>query len=83
MAGTAAVLVDGDVIGEVPVSLVMRVISSIGSSIAEDAGSPVSERYQAPNAYRGALSMVEVIVAPSKRELAQAEAESSEALSRQ
>jgi len=77
------VLVDGEAVAEAPVSLVMRVISSVGSSIAEDVGSAVSMRYRAPNAYRGALSMVEVIVAPSKRELAQAEAESAEALSRQ
>ena len=83
MGGIAAVLVDGEAVAEAPVSLVMRVISSVGSSIAEDVGSAVSERYRAPNAYRGALSLVEVIVAPSKRELAQAEAESAEALSRQ
>ena len=83
MSGKATLLVDGEAVAEKDLALVMRVISSVGSSVGEDVGSAVSQRYEAPNTYRGTLHMVEVIVAKSKSEQEQAEAEAAEGLSRQ
>ncbi len=83
--GTATLRVDGTDAGSVDLALVMRVISSVGSSIGEDVGSPVSPRYVAPFRFSGTLEVVDITVKPTRRELeaSQAEAELAQELSRQ
>ena len=58
MTGSVAVAVDGVDAGAADLPLFMRVISSVGSSIGFDHGSPVSARYEAPFAFGGTLHEV-------------------------
>ena len=60
----------------------MRVISSIGPSVGADHGSAVSDRYDAPFPYSGALHGVVVQVSP-ERATGVAEADARAAMGRQ
>ncbi|MGI8937736.1 MAG: arylsulfatase [Iamia sp.] len=62
MAGSIEVAVDGTPAGRGDTDLYMRIISSVGSSIGYDHGSPVSVRYQGSFPFAGALHEVEIQV---------------------
>lgn len=72
MAGTAELLVDGAPAGSVELSLYMRMISSVGSSIGYDSGSPVSRRYEGPFPFSGTLHEVEIQLGAPGRGTAEA-----------
>ncbi len=83
MSGTLSLLIDGEEVASGALALVMRVISSVGSSVGEDAGSPVSPMYVSPNPFTGFIHAIDVDVAASKREAAQAGAELAAEMGRQ
>ncbi len=56
----ARLLIDGEVVGEVSIPWVMSTISSVGPSVAYDAGSPVSRAYSDSNPFTGKLHDVEI-----------------------
>ena len=58
--GTAEVAIDGETAGRAELPLFMRMISSVGTSIGNDHGSPVSTRYEAPFPFAGTLHEVEI-----------------------
>ncbi len=60
----------------------MRMVSSVGSSVGYDHGSPVSERYDAPYAFTGDLHEV-VIRVPERRSDAEKKAAAESEMSRQ
>ena len=60
MAGSIELAVDGTDVGVGDTDLYMRMISSVGSSIGYDHGSPVSARYDAPFAFTGTLQEIEI-----------------------
>lgn len=60
MAGEMSVAVNGDDAGSIDLPLFMRMMSSVGPSVAYDHGSAVSNRYQAPFAFQGKLQHVEI-----------------------
>ncbi len=62
MAGSVEVVVDGTAAGRGDTDLYMRIISSVGSSIGYDHGSPVSARYQGSFPFAGVLHEVEIQV---------------------
>ncbi len=83
MTGSLSLLIDGEEVASGALALVMRVISSVGSSVGEDAGSPVSPMYVSPNPFTGFIHAIDVDVAASKREAAQAGAELAAEMGRQ
>jgi arylsulfatase A-like enzyme len=58
-------LIDGAEVGSMHLAAVMSIISSVGPSIGYDHGSPVSDRYAAPNPFQGRLRAVHVDADPS------------------
>ena len=73
--GDATLVIDGEPAGSVSIPTVMRVISSVGSSIGYDHGSAVSEAYVAPFAFEGRLDRLDVqLVSPKPSDTAAAEA---------
>jgi arylsulfatase A-like enzyme len=58
--GRATLVIDDEEAGTVDVVFVMRVVSSVGSSIGRDHGHPVSLRYASPFAFEGHLASVEI-----------------------
>ncbi len=60
MAGEMAVTVDGTPAGRVELPRFMRMMSSVGPSVAYDHGSAVSTRYAAPFPFEGTLHQVEI-----------------------
>ena len=61
---------------------VMRIISSIGMSVGEDKGSPVSLEYHGPFPFEGTLHQLDIqLVSP--RDAAAAEADAREGMARQ
>lgn len=58
--GEATLIIDGAPCGTVPVPFVMRMISSVGSSVGFDHGSPVSLRYDDEFAFQGDLRRVDI-----------------------
>ena len=60
----------------------MRMISSVGSSVGRDHGSPVSRRYAAPFAFTGKLNEV-VIELVARQDVDVARAEARAEMSRQ
>jgi arylsulfatase len=65
-AGTAALAIDGTDVGRADLSLFMRMMSSVGPSIAYDHGSAVSERYAAPFPFTGTLHDVVIQASPDR-----------------
>jgi arylsulfatase len=59
-SGSMHLLVDGVPAGSAELSSFMRMMSSVGPSIGEDHGSPVSNRYAAPFAFTGTLHEIEI-----------------------
>ena len=82
MAGSMSLQVDGEPAGSVDLPLFMRMMSSVGPSIAYDHGSPVSNRYEAPFAFTGTLHEV-VIQLLSPQDLEARAAEAAAEMSRQ
>ncbi len=64
--GWVEVSIDGEPCGRGEIGFFMRMVSSVGSSIGQDHGSPVSERYESPFAFSGTLHEV-VIQLPRRR----------------
>ena len=82
MAGSMSMEVNGTPAGSAELSLFMRMMSSVGPSVAYDHGSAVSNRYEAPFPFAGKLHEV-VIQLLSKQELDAQAAEAAAELSRQ
>lgn len=64
--GAATLVVDGADVGTVAVPFVMRMISSVGSSVGVDHGSPVSPRYRDGFAFQGTLHHVDIALVSSR-----------------
>ncbi|MEM8748115.1 MAG: hypothetical protein AAGF91_15545, partial [Actinomycetota bacterium] len=60
----------------------MRIVSSVGSSLGRDHGSPVSPRYDAPFPFAGTLHEVEIVL-PRRRDAEQVAAEAASEMARQ
>jgi arylsulfatase len=74
--GWATVVVDGEAAGTVDVPFVMRMVSSVGTSVGRDEGSPVSEAYTDEFAFEGRLDRVEIqLLSPKDVAAEQAAAE--------
>ena len=72
--GWMEVSIDGEPCGREPIPFYMRMMSSIGSSLGQDHGSAVSERYQAPFAFTGTLHEVVIQLPPPRNSEAAATA---------
>ena len=66
MAGSMSLLVDGEPAGSIELPLFMRMMSSVGPSIAYDHGSAVSNRYEAPFAFTGTLHEIVIQASPGR-----------------
>ena len=82
MAGSMALEVNGEPAGSIELALFMRMMSSVGPSIAYDHGSAVSNRYEAPFAFTGTLHEI-VIQLLSPQDLEARAAEAAAGMSRQ
>ncbi len=80
--GAMSVEIDGEPAGSARLPLFMRMMSSVGASIAEDHGSPVSNRYDAPFPFSGVLHEV-VIQLLSRQDVESLAAEAATEMSRQ
>jgi arylsulfatase A-like enzyme len=80
--GRIEVSIDGDAAGSVEIPFIMRVISSVGSSVGRDAGSTVSTLYTGPFPFMGEISEL-VIQLRSRRDASTAEAEARAEMGRQ
>ena len=65
--GHASVVMDGVECGRVDFPFVMRVVSSMGSSIGFDHGLPVSRRYSDAFAFEGTLHRVDIELAKARK----------------
>jgi arylsulfatase len=73
--GRVELLIDGSPCGSAAVPMVMRIISSTGSSVGLDHGSPVSDRYDGPFPFEGDLERVDIeLLSPPPADVAAAEA---------
>ncbi len=81
-SGTVDLEIDGRACGSVELPLFMRMMSSVGPSVAYDHGSAVSNRYRAPFPFTGKLHEV-VIQLLSKQDLDSQAAEAAAEMSRQ
>jgi arylsulfatase len=82
MAGEMFITVDGAAAGQAELPLFMRMMSSVGPSIAFDHGSPVSPRYEAPFPFEGTLHEVEIQIL-SRQDAEARDAEAAAEMSRQ
>ncbi len=80
--GEMSVAVNGTPAGHADLDLFMRMMSSVGASIAYDHGSPVSNRYDAPFPFAGTLHAVEIQLL-SRQDVETREAEASAEMGRQ
>ncbi len=80
--GTATLVIDGEPCGTLELPVIMRIISSLGSSIGQDHGSQVSPRYDGTFPFSGRLDRVDVQLV-SERTADTAAAEAREIMSRQ
>ncbi len=80
-SGSIEVAIDGRTCGRADLSLYMRMISSVGSSIGYDHGSAVSTRYRSPFRFGGVLHEV-VIQLVSKQDAEALDAEALDAEAR-
>jgi len=82
MAGEMFITVNGAAAGQADLPLFMRMMSSVGPSIAFDHGSPVSPRYEAPFPFEGTLHEVEIQIL-SRQDAEARDAEAAAEMSRQ
>ncbi len=80
--GRIEIGIDGDAAGSADIPFIMRVISSVGSSIGRDAGSAVSTLYTGPFPFTGEISEL-VIQLRSRRDASTVEAEARAEMGRQ
>ena len=67
--GNSGLVIDGERCGSVDIPFVMRVISSVGSTVGYDGGLPVSTRYTDSFPFEGTLHRVDIELLPfTKRE---------------
>ncbi len=78
-SGTAHLEIDTLAVGDAPLPLLMRMMSSVGPSVGYDHGSPVSARYQAPFAFTGELHEVVIQASPERFADAEGNAQAAEA----
>ncbi len=64
---TATVVVDDQPVGSADIPFVMRVISSVGSSIGYDHGMPVSDRYDHTFPFEGTLHALDITLSSRSR----------------
>jgi arylsulfatase len=81
-SGQMSLMVNGVVAGSVTLPLFMRMMSSVGPSIAYDHGSAVSMRYNAPFPYSGKLHKVEIQLL-SRQDAESRDVEAASEMSRQ
>ena len=81
-AGSMSIEVNGQPAGSADLPLFMRMMSSVGPSLAYDHGSPVSNRYAAPFPFAGTLHEV-VIQLLSRHDVESQAAEAAAEMSRQ
>ena len=65
--GEATVTINGQSSGSATIPLVMRMMSSVGSSIGYDIGSAVSRMYTAPFPFAGRVHRLDVQLAPERK----------------
>ena len=80
--GAATLLVDGAESGALQLPVIMRIISSLGSSVGRDHGSRVDTRYNGPFPFAGRLDRLDVQLV-SERTADTAAAEARAIMSRQ
>ncbi|MEM9747685.1 MAG: arylsulfatase, partial [Actinomycetota bacterium] len=80
--GVVELFVDGEACGRADIPYYMRIVSSVGSSLGRDHGSPVSPRYDAPFPFAGTLHEVEIVL-PRRRDAEQVAAEAASEMARQ
>jgi arylsulfatase len=81
-AGSIELDINGVTAGRIDLPIYMRMISSIGASVAYNHGSAVSSRYEAPFPFSGKLHEVEIQLV-AKQDPAAAEVEARAEMSRQ
>ena len=81
-AGEMWIAVNGQPAGQVELPMFMRMISSVGPSVAYDHGSAVSNRYAAPFPFEGTLHEVEIQLL-SRQDAEARDAEAAAEMSRQ
>ena len=77
--GAATLVIDGEPCGRADIALVMRMISSVGTSVGADLGSAVSEQYRGPFAFTGTIRRLDIQLAPERARQAVANAAAAEA----
>ncbi len=81
-SASVSLSVDGDVVATGKIPWLMGTISSVGTSVGYDAGSPVSQEYDSPFRFAGQLHKVEIALL-SRRDAEAREAEMRAEMSRQ
>jgi arylsulfatase A-like enzyme len=81
-AGEMSVSVNGTLAGQADLDMFMRMMSSVGPSVAYDHGSAVSQRYAAPFPFEGKLHEVEIQLL-SRQDAESRDAEAAAEMSRQ
>ncbi|MFW2333550.1 arylsulfatase [Ilumatobacter sp.] len=82
LTGEMSVAVDGSPAGHAVLPRYMRMMSSVGPSLAYDHGSPVSTRYAAPFPFEGTLHEVEIQIL-TRQDAEARDAEAAAEMSRQ
>jgi arylsulfatase len=82
MSGEMSIVVDGQPAGHAVLPRYMRMMSSVGPSVAYDHGSPVSTRYAAPFPFEGTLHEVEIQIL-TRQDAEARDAEAAAEMSRQ
>lgn len=82
MAGEMSIMVNGAAAGRADLALFMRMMSSVGPSVAYDHGSAVSTRYTSPFPFGGTLHEVEIQLL-SRQDAEARDAEAAAEMSRQ
>ena len=80
--GFCEISINGEACGRGDIGFYMRMVSSVGSSLGQDHGSAVSDRYEAPYAFTGTLHEVEIQL-PGRRSESETKATAAAEMSRQ
>ena len=76
--GDATLVIDGAEVGDLHLPFAMRMMSSVGPSVAYDHGSPVSDRYDGEFPFEGQLERVDITLVKPGGEGGSAKAEAAE-----
>mgnify|MGYP003618034710 CR=1 FL=1 len=74
----ATLVIDGAEVGDLHLPFAMRMMSSVGPSVAYDHGSPVSDRYQGEFPFEGQVERVDISLVKSGGDGGSAKAEAAE-----